>query len=49
MRFILLLLAVICFAAVVLLSLFGGSSGDLNLLALGLTLFAGSFLVDARP
>lgn len=47
MRLILLIVAVICFAVAVLLGLFGGSSGNLNLVALGLACFAGAFIVDA--
>ena len=45
MRTILFILAALCFGVRVLLSLFGGSSGKLDLQALGACLFVCAFLV----
>lgn len=44
LNLILLLLAFVCFLVKFLLALFGGSSGKLDLSALGATLFVASFL-----
>jgi len=42
---LLMVLALLCFVVQVILSLAGGSSGKLNLMALGAALFVVSFLV----